>query len=90
MVRVKAGSYTAHPPTTSPPHEFSKDEPQESEFRIPVSSAEKEEDLVLRVELSSNVVVTSCMFISLSFLEDFRNDDKDMKYEDLEKLFCNT
>eukprot|EP00731_Ephydatia_muelleri_P037200 Em0417g1a len=26
MARVKPGSYTAHPPTTSPPHEFSKDD----------------------------------------------------------------
>ena len=90
MARVKPGSYTAHPPTTSPPHEFSKDEPQDSEFRIPISGAEKDEDLVLRVELSSNVVVTSCVFISTSFLEDFRDVEKDMKYEDLEKLFHNT
>ena len=82
MAWVKHGS-TAHPPTTSPPHEFSKDEPQYSEFRIPVSSAEKVEDLVLRVELNSNVVVTSCMFISLSFLEDFRNEDKEIKLIEL-------
>ena len=90
MARVKPGCYTAHPPTASPPHHFSKDEPQESEFRIPVSSTEKEKDLVFRVELSSNVVATSCVFVLMSFLEDFRDTNKDMKYEDLEKLFCNT
>ena len=89
MARVKPGSYTAHPPTVSPPHQFSKDEPQDSEFRIPVSSTEKEKDLVLRVELSSNVVATSCVFVLMSFLEDFKDTNKDMKYEDLERLFCN-
>ena len=88
MTRVKPGSYTTHPPTTS--HEFSKDEPQDSEFRIPTAGAETEEDLVLRIEASSNVVVTSCAFISVLFLEEFKTRHADMKYDDLEKLFCNS
>ena len=88
MARVKPGCYTAHPPTTS--HEYSKDEPQDSEYRIPTSSGGTRDDLVLRVELSDNIVVTSCVFISVSFIEDFKSEQTDMKYEDLEKLFCTT
>ena len=82
MARVKPGCYTAHPPTTSPPHIAVKDEPQDSEFRVSVPGAENP---IFRVQSESNVVVTSAIYILMSFLEKFESIDLD--YNELEKLF---
>lgn len=83
MARVKPGCYTAHPPTTSPPHMAVKDEPQDSEFRISVPGAQNP---IFRVQSENNVVVTSSVFILMSFLEEFESSS--LKYNELEELFC--
>ena len=94
MTRVKPGCYTTHAPTVS--HSFRKNEPvdvehriepepQDSESFIPASSTDHEK-LVIRVKSSNNVVVTSAVFVSVLFLEEFENNE--VGYKELEKLFC--
>ena len=101
MARVMPGCFTTHAPTLAKSYSFCKDEPQDSEYRIfdsepqvavsecsiPLRSTEQK-DLILRVESSSNVVVTSVVFVLASFLEEF--NDTEVNYEELEKLFCGT
>ena len=56
------------------------DEPANSEFRVPVTEADK--NVILRVESKRNVVVRSIVFVRLSFLQ-----DEDVKFEEVKELF---
>ena len=81
--RVKPNEYNEYRPTTSAPElPLLDDEPEYSEFRIETS----DEDTILRIEKSRNVVVTSTVFIKHSFLERI-TESKELTYLSLQKLF---
>jgi len=77
--RVAPSSYTTHDPTTL--FTAMDGEPENSEFRVPVSS---DHDSILRVESSRNVVVTSIVFIELDFLEHV--GDSGLTFQELQAI----
>lgn len=74
---VKPQSYTEHDPTVYK-YEPIDGEPDQPEYRIDVT----ENDKILRVESTRNIVVFSLMFISLDILE-----KSDITYSELISLF---
>ncbi|CAF3184878.1 unnamed protein product [Rotaria sp. Silwood2] len=75
--RVKPGSFTKHKQTLLNQRELLPGEPEDLEYRVAVKS---DEDFILRVESSRNVIVTAVVFVNLTFLE---NIDEYYQGEDL-------
>ncbi len=64
--RVKPGSFSKHKQTLLNQRELLPGKPENLEYRVTVKA---DEDFILRVESTGNVIVTALVFVNVTFLE---------------------
>lgn len=77
---VNPSSYSTHDPTTMQKHDPIDGEPDAPEYRIPVT----ENDKILRISSTPDVIVRSVLFIRVDFLDSL---DESMTYDDVKRIF---
>ncbi|UJR11242.1 hypothetical protein I4U23_015424 [Adineta vaga] len=79
--RVKPGTFTRHKQTLLNQRLLLPGEPEELEYRVAVN---EDDDFILRVESTENIIVTALVFVNLNFLENIN------EYYQGEDLFANS
>jgi hypothetical protein len=80
-IRVKPGAFTKHKQTLLNQRDLLPGEPEDIEYRVAVKN---DDELILRVESNTNVVVTALIFVNLTFLENIN------EYYQGQDLFANS